>query len=234
MTAAESVSTQLPLRLWDPGAPRLETFAAAANPAALAFLRQPVRAWPLPGAFLWGEAGRGKTHLLLAACHAHHAAGARVAYVDLATDLAPAVLENLEHHELVCIDHLETVRGDPVWTRALFGLFERAAAIDARLCWSARLSPSMIATGLPDLDSRLARCTIFRLNALTDAELAAALVQRAAALGFELPDTSVKFLLERLPRTMPALCAALAQLDVHTLANHKRATVPAIKEALGL
>lgn len=231
---APSVSTQLPLRLWDIGAPRLETFAAAANPDALAFLGTPVASWPLPGVLVWGDAGYGKSHLLLGACHAQHARGARVAYLDLATGLTPAVLENLEGHDLVCLDHLDTIRGDPVWTHALFGLFERAGPAGCRLCWASRRPPSTFDSGLPDLDSRLSRCTIFRLKGLDDAALGPALVQRAGALGFELPDASVRFLLERLPRTMPVLCAALERLDVHTLSHHRRATVPAIKDALGL
>lgn len=225
---------QLPLRLWDAGAPRLETFADAVAPEAAAFVAVPPGDWPAPGAYLWGDTGLGKTHLMLAVCHALHQKHAPVAYIDLAGPTAPAALENLEHHALVCLDHLDAVRGQSEWLRALFGLCERSAVSGCRLLFAAHAPPARIDTGLADLDSRLARLTVFKLNPLSDTQLAKAMVQRAQALGFDLPESSVRFLLDRLPRTMPAVCAALDSLNVHTLAQHRRATVPAIKDALGL
>jgi hypothetical protein len=130
-------------------------------------------------------AGLGKSHLLQAACHSGAARGARVAYLPLddLSELRPEALDGLEQLDLVALDALETVLGQPAWEQALFALINAARDAGTRLIFAARRPPAELSLDLPDLRSRLGWGPVLALEALSDEQKSAALEQRAAALG---------------------------------------------------
>jgi len=228
---------QLTLKLWREGTYGLDAFEPGPNSQALAYVARSAGGDAHGNVYLWGGEGVGKTHLLLGACEAGTGAGLRTAYVDLAgctRDPTPDVLDGLEHSDLVCIDALDGVAQDRAFAVALFRLYEAVAARGGTLAFAARVPPATLDAALPDLASRLSRSVVFHLAPLGDDALAAALVRRASVRGFELPDSSARFLISRLPRRVDTLCAAVDALDVHTLATHRKASIPAIKELLKL
>lgn len=218
----------LPVRLTD--AAQFATFHAGANGAAVAWLEL-LAAGRAGGAWLWGGAGTGKSHLLQATC----AATPGAAYLP-ATELEPlgaTTLDGWEDRPLVCLDDAERLAGKVDWERALFALFNRLAEHHGRFVASAATSPRGAGFRLPDLASRMASLAVFRLEPLDDAGRVEALRRRARHRGLELPADTAAWLMKRLPRDMAALCDWLDRLDVAALAAQKRLTIPFVREVIG-
>ena len=69
---------------------------------------------------------------------------------------AAAGLEGLQVLDLVCVDDLDSVAGNPAWERALFNCFNEVRSAGGCLLVSSRLPLNSLEFGLPDLASRLA------------------------------------------------------------------------------
>jgi DnaA family protein len=146
--------------------------------------------------------------------------------------LGSGVLAGLESLGIVAIDDVDGVAGMADWERALFNLYNAAADGNASLIVAAAAPPAGIRWRLGDLASRFSAAIVFHLRALDDRDLPAALQQRAALRGLELPVDSAEFLLKRYPRDMHTLCAVLDTLDEASLVAQRRLTVPFLKEVL--
>lgn len=231
---ASAPGNQLPLPIsLDEGA-TFENFHAAGNQPAVDTLKQLARAGGERALFLWGGDGRGKSHLLQAACRLALQHGRRAVYLPMAQTvlLDPEVLDNLDRYALVCVDDVHRVAGVESWQLALFNLFNALADQGGSLVATARNAPNAIKRLMPDLASRLAWGPVFKLESLSDDEKIAALQQRAQRRGFVLPDESARFLLKRQQRDMPSLCATLDALDSASLVAQRRLTLPFVKSML--
>lgn len=230
----DSSSGQLPLPITlDEGA-TFENFHVAANQAAVDRLKALACSGGERALVLWGGDGRGKSHLLQAACRLAGEHGRRAIYLPMAQTvlLDPEVVENLGSCALVCVDDVHRVAGIEPWQRALFTLFNALAENSGSFVASARDAPNAIKRLLPDLASRLAWGPVFKLDPLTDEDKIVALKQRAARRGFTLPDDTAQFLLKRQQRDMHSLCAILDDLDSASLAAQRRLTLPFVKAFL--
>lgn len=230
----ENFGSQLPLPIsLDEGA-TFENFHAAGNQAAVDALKQLAQSGGQRALFIWGGDGRGKSHLLQAACRLATASGRRAIYLpmDQAVLLDPQVTDNLDSYALVCVDDVQRVAGIEPWQLALFALFNALADRGGSFVASARTAPNAIKRLLPDLASRLAWGPVFQLEPLSDEDKIRALQQRAARRGFELPDDTAKFLLKRQQRDMRSLCATLDALDTASLIAQRRLTLSFVKSFL--
>ena len=185
--------------------------------------------------YVWGAAGSGRTHLLQATCHAQSGRGLSCAYIPLQEreDLAPVMLEDMEHNALVCLDDVDLIAGDAEWEQALFNFYNRAAATGCALLLSASAPPNAVVWNLADWRSRLTAAVIYRLESLNDDEKTVALQQRAQRRGMELNDETARFLLRHVRRDTGNLFALLDRLDEASLAAQRRLTVPFVKQVLG-
>lgn len=185
------------------------------------------------GCWLWGGPSTGKTHLLQAVCES---AGDRSVYVPLAMFAAagPMILDGLERRELVCIDDIETVAGDPDWETALFALCNLLFDYGGQLVIASESAPRECPIKLADLASRLSRLPVFRLHALDEAERVEALQLRARHRGLDLPDDAANYLLRRSRRDMASLYELLDKLDLEALRAKRRLTVPFVRDVLRL
>lgn len=207
-----------------------ELFVPGENAEAVAWLRERARDGVT---YLWGAHGSGRTHLLQAVCHQAASAGARSAYIPLGEPgLVPDVLEGLDTLELVCVDDLDAVAGREDWEHALFALFNGLRARHAGLVCCADRPLHALGLKLPDLASRLAWGPVFQLRGMDDESLAGALQLRASALGLEMPDEVVRYLMRRESRESSVLFGLLELLDRASLSAQRRLTVPFVKEVL--
>jgi len=228
---------QLPLgvRLRDDAT--FANFYPGANAAALGYVERlcsPQISWTDELIYLWGRPGVGRTHLLQAAClHADEWADLAI-YLPLAElgHHGPSLLDNLERSELVCLDDLDAVMGDPAWEEALFHLFNRLRDAGRRLLLSANASPRELLVRLPDLQSRLSLALVFQLQTLSDEDKLRALQLRASRRGLNLPEDVGRFILSRGVRSMSALFELLDQLDQASLQAQRKLTIPFLKETL--
>lgn len=186
--------------------------------------------------FLWGGAGVGITHLLQASCIAAEQSGLSVQYLPLkdTAGFAPEyLLEGLDQLDLVCLDGLQAVIGNPAWEQALFNFFNRMRDSGRRLLMAADLGPHELPIQLPDLKSRLNSGLGYQVQPMSDDEKKAALQLRARARGLDLSDEVVQFILHRAPRDMNELFCYLNRLDDASLAEQRRLTIPFVKQVLG-
>jgi DnaA family protein len=218
----------LPLRLADHAV--FGSFLSSGNEALVATLVE-LAAGGNQGCWLWGAAAAGKTHLLQAVCDR---AGDRSVYVPLAmlADAGPELIDGLASRELICLDDLDAVAGDPSWESALFDLCNQILDADHCLIVSASMSARECPVALPDLQSRLARLPVFQVHALGDDDRVSALQLRARHRGLDLPDDTARYLLKRSRRDMASLYALLDKLDLEALRAQRRLTIPFVKGVL--
>jgi len=183
------------------------------------------------GCWLWGASATGKTHLLQAVCEA---AGDRAAYMPLSmiAEAGPGILEGLSSRELVCIDDIDRVAGQPEWELALFDLCNQMVDAGSQLLVSAASTPRECPIELADLRSRLARLPVFQIHALGEDERVSALQLRSRHRGLELPNDTARYLLKRSRRDMASLYELLDKLDGEALRAKRRLTIPFVRDVL--
>ncbi len=232
MSLAVNRQLTLGIRLRDSA--RFESFLPGPNSELLASLRALAGGDAEGPLYCWGARGCGRTHLLQAACQHAGALDRTSVYLPLAEHAAldVAVLEGLEAMQLVCLDDVHAVAGEPAWEEALFHLFNRIRERGGRLAVSAGAAPAGLRLQLADLRSRLEWGLVYAIAPLDDDQRLAALQLRARRRGFELPDDTGRYLMRRVPRDMPALFALLDRLDEASLAAQRRLTVPFVKAVL--
>ncbi len=220
-------SVQLPLGIQLRDSATFASFHSAQNRQLLLALKESKETC----VYFWGKVGAGKSHLLQALCHEKAGEGRRVAYLPLGEpDLMPAMLEDLEQFDLVCLDDLQHVAGREDWEIALFHFYNRMQSRAGRLVISASQAPASLPLRLPDLASRLGWGLVFQVQEMTDEDKQAALQLRAQARGLELTDEVAAYLLRHAPRDMKSLFALLDRLDEASLAAQRKLTIPFVRE----
>lgn len=184
--------------------------------------------------YLCGASGEGCTHLLQACCHETNQNKLTSVYLPLSNlnDFSPEIFEGLETLDLICIDDLHQIAGNPVWEEAFFHAYNRIHDSGKRLIVTANVMPKSLGVALPDLVSRLAWGMVFQLQPLSDAEKLEVMIVRAERRGMTLSEDVGKFILNHCPRHMTTLFAALNTLDKVSLAAQRKLTIPFVKTAL--
>ncbi|MBL8200449.1 MAG: DnaA regulatory inactivator Hda [Chromatiales bacterium] len=225
---------QLPLEVRLADHAVFSNFMPAGNELVVHELRQAAITADRPMLWIWGPAESGRTHLLQACIAEADEQGRRSAYVPLDRSLAlpPAALEGLGELEVVGLDDVDAIAGDPAFEQAVFGLFEQLRQSGGRLLVSAAAPPGDVAFRLPDLASRLRSGGAYRVQPLDDAGRLAALQIRARFRGFDLPDDTGRYLLNRMARGPASLFRVLDTLDRAALVAQKRLTIPFVRSVL--
>lgn len=185
--------------------------------------------------YLWGAAGAGLTHLLQAACHKASAAGRSAQYLplkDLAGFAPASLFEGLETLDLICLDSIDAVAGNPIWEEAIFDLFNRVNEAGNHLVFSALTGPQELAVNLEDLRSRLRWGVVYQVDVLADEDKAVALQRRAKARGMDMNAEVAQYILSRGPRDMNDLFYLLNRLDELSLREQRKLTIPFVKQVL--
>ncbi|WP_226645986.1 DnaA regulatory inactivator Hda [Microbulbifer variabilis] len=201
----------------------LQSFASGQNPEAVIYV--------------WGDAGSGVSHLLQSACQSAEANGRSFQYIPMAElmTMDPVVLlDGLEQLDLVCIDDLHLLEGQPEWQTAMFHLYNRVRDSGRQLLLGARKSPRGMDISLADLLSRLQWSLVFQLQPMNDLDKVAALRRRSRLRGFDLPEDVAQYILHRAPRDTRALFLLLEQLDRASLMAQRKITIPFVKQVLDI
>ena len=226
-------SPQIPLQLEPRRPDRFDEYVAGPNENALAAVRQLLDETG-GSLFLSGPEGSGKSHLLNALCHAARENGLAAFYIALKRlpEEAAASLEGLQVLDLVCVDDLDAVAGNPVWENALFACFNEVRAAQGRLLVSSSQPLASLELGLPDLASRLAWGVRQHLRLPDDDGKLEILQQRARALRIDLPEDVQNYLLKHSKRDMSSLLLALERLKDAAFVSKRKITVQLAREIL--
>ncbi|MBI2995067.1 MAG: DnaA regulatory inactivator Hda [Gammaproteobacteria bacterium] len=211
-----------------------DTYWSGANRELVEQLRQLASGDARRNVFLWGAPGSGKSHLLHASCNLAQTSLRSAALVPLSQRgaIAPELLEELEHLDLICIDDLDRIAGERVWETAIFNLFNRVREQGSRLLMTCRASPRGSELELADLSSRLSWDLVYHVVPLDEPSRFAALQQRARLRGMEVPDDVLEFLSRRIGRDTHTLFEWLEKLDVASLEAKRKLTVPFVRDLL--
>ncbi|MFT4560631.1 MAG: DnaA family protein [Gammaproteobacteria bacterium] len=184
---------------------------------------------------LAGRSGTGKSHLIRAAVHALGEQKRRAIYVPLRAviEFGPTILDELESIDFIAIDDIQIAAGNRLWEEALFNLFNRTEAADARLLVSSVEGPLEFKFDLADLRSRLSSGLVFTLFDLDDTDKQEALQRRAANRGLSMPDNVARYLISRLRRDMHELTIIFERIDAASLSAGRELTVPFVRDVLG-
>ena len=209
---------QLILDLLPESPPSLDNFVAGGNGEALAAFTGWLAGERSETSFcLWGEAGSGCSHLLLASCFA---------YINAMRDPA---LEGVPDAAELAVDHVEALneRGQI----ALFNNFNRLKMSCGMLLTAAGKPPKHLALR-EDLRTRLGSGLIYRLLPLSDGEKAAALAAQAKERALKLTPEAIDYLMRHAPRDMRTLSTFIVALDRFTLEHKRAVTLPLLRELL--
>jgi DnaA-homolog protein len=230
---AALMNVQLPLGISLRSGATFAGFVAGPNAEAVATLRDHIET--VRSIYLWGGRGSGKSHLLQAACHAAAERGQGAVYLPLAQagEYSPEILDGLEALALICVDDLHAIAGLADWEQRLFHLYNRTREQGHTIVLAGERPARSLGLGLPDLVTRLGWDLVFQLLPLDDEALGEALRLRAAALGMELSDEVIGWLLRRCARDATALFALLERLDRASLSAQRRLTIPFVRELVG-
>ncbi|QWT18648.1 DnaA regulatory inactivator Hda [Bacillus sp. NP157] len=228
------MTSQLPLALRWPRGQRFEHFHAGENAATVEAVRAAADDAAAPWVFIAGPLGSGRTHLLIAACQAAIDAGRSAQYLPLAglRGTRAAAIRGMAGSDLLAIDDLDSIGGDPDSEHALFDTFNSYKAEGCTLLFAANVAPVALDLGLPDLRSRLGSLTQAVLKPLADGERRQVLREQAASRGIELDEPVLDWLFAHHARDLGALLDLLDTLDRATLAAQRRVTIPFLRTLL--
>jgi len=228
---------QIPLQLYLPKHCRLDNFISLHNQTMFTQLQhwlskpQTVNT----ALYLWGGAGVGKSHLLAASCHWASGHGLTCGYVSLreVRHYGPDLVADFHSLACVALDDIQQVAGDPAWELALFSLLNSMMENECKLIIAATQPPRGLAWQLNDLQSRLSASTVFHVQPLDDDGKRLALQQYAHDRDMPLSDEVISYLFRHYCRDMHTLNSVLEKLDMASLSEGRRITVPFVKSVLG-
>ena len=234
MTSAPSPRRQIPLALGFRERPGFDLFYPGDNAGARDYVMRVAAGRVHSSVYLWGPPGRGKSHLLQAACLHAGEWGRPVGYVPLAqhAEFDPQLIADLDALSLVCIDDIDAIAGLEAWEQPLLHLYNRLRDKACGMLMTGKANPRRLDFKLEDLRSRMAWDLVFHLKPLNDEDKIAVLMRRAAARSFDLPREVAAYLVRRVRRDLPSLIRLVGTLEEATLAEQRKLTVPFVRELL--
>lgn len=227
--------SQLPLVIRVDEQNSFANFVAGDNSALVDLLMRVSEGHSEPAVYIWGGTSGGKTHLLHAVFKRTQEHKRRVAYLPLATlsiDFPPAVLDQFEGLDIVCVDDVQSVAGIDAWEAALFAFYNRIRDEGGTLVVAARFPPRQLGLHLADLTSRLGNAVVWRLRPLNDEQKLIVLQQCAAQQGLLLDVEVGRYMLRHWVRDLPSLLRLFERLDYASLSRQRRLTVPFVREVM--
>ena len=215
---------QLVLDLGAEPARSLDTFEVGAN-AELAHLmhRFAERNSREHFAYLWGDTGAGKTHLLqgLAATP-----GARYIAAASAVDADFVYSPDIS---LYLLDDCPKLSSDA--QIGAFALFNQIREHGAYMVSTGPVPPVVLPVR-EDLRTRMGWGLIYQIHGLSDDEKIAALTHAAEARGLTLSASVLPYLLSHFKRDMRSLSTMLDALDQYSLETQRPVTLPLLRDLL--
>jgi chromosomal replication initiation ATPase DnaA len=207
-----STAGQLPLPIFrGPRFAAVDFREAPSNAAACAWLRRTAD-WPDQRLAIWGESGRGKTHLL-------HIWAARTGAM-LWSGTALAGLPELPAAG-IALDDADAVADET----AFLHLLNTAGEARLPILLASPAPPARWPVGLPDLASRLRAITAVEIGPPEDTLLRTLLARLLAERQLRLPEAVQEWLVRRLPRRASTLGEAVGRLDAASLEQRRDITV---------
>ena len=218
---------QLAFDLVAPASPTLDNFLAGRRNQELVERLRELSHAPQHerSVYIWGAPVSGRTHLLRATVAELERNGVRAAYFAN----GEALQRDNADIDGAAVDDVHLL--DDAGESALFRLFNRLRESGGVLVAGGDVAPGALRLRA-DVVTRLAWGLVYELHALGDSEKLQALVQHAAARGFDLAPDVAEYLLNRVKRDMRTLTAMVDTLDRYALETKRAITLALVREVL--
>jgi len=216
--------------------PGLDNFIEGPNKNALTFLRQQLQlraAGQLKaytGVFIWGASSAGKSHLLTAMSQWIKENAGKAVWLEAGSVWTPRSGGAL--NRVYLLDDVESFITDKAAERDFLTLIERIKQQNSMLLMTAGQAVKGLEIALPDLSSRLQAMDSFELQALGEQGKRELLRQRARQRGIHLGDDVLNWLFTHTGRELGVLLDLLDRIDVQSLSQKRKVTIPLIKSIL--
>ena len=178
--------------------------------------------WPSHAALLVGPPGSGKTHLV--EVWRQRSKAARIQAIDVRVENAPELLVS----GAVAIEDA----GKSLDEKALFHLLNLARQQSSSILLTARTRPENWKIELPDLLSRLRAIPVLEILPPDDALLRAVLVKLFFDRQIAAEESTISFMLTRMPRSLGAARVLVAEIDRRALEERAEVTRPFVAKVL--
>ncbi len=205
-----------------PALSREDFFVSPANAAAVALVDQWPH-WPAHVAVIVGPPGSGKSHLVEVWRQASGAG--RLSAAALTAEAVPGLLAS---GALA----LEDVDHGPLDQTALFHALNLARQQAGHVLLTATSHPGAWPVTLPDLATRLKLAPVVEIAPPDDALLRAVLVKHFTDRQIAVDEGVIAYLLTRMPRSMAAARALVAEIDRRALEERAEVTRPFVARVL--
>jgi DnaA-homolog protein len=216
---------QLPLNISLRDDATFDNFYPGKNQILVDYFQRPAEKF----IYLTGKASCGLTHLLQAKCHQAD----YCLYVPLThKEISHEILSDLKDIDLLVLDDIDAVMGDPAWEAAIFHTFNQRQLQQQYLIIASHIPASLMTVQLADLKSRLQSMLVLIVQSLDDHEKVNALQIHAKQRGLVLNDNVSQYLLHHVSRDMKYLIQLLESLDKISLQEKRNVTIPLVKSFL--
>ncbi len=185
--------------------------------------------------FIWGKNGTGKSHLLQAAAHYMNNMGKSAFYVsfDAIEQLNPAVLEQLEHYDLLCLDNIDAIPDQGAWEEHFFCCLNAIEEnTTSKIIVSSSQNIHQLDCRRVETRSRLASGTCYQMQTLQEQDLIEAFKIRAKYRQIPMGDDAIQYMLHHVTRDSKTLFDLLNILDAKSLQEKKLISVPFVKKMI--
>jgi DnaA family protein len=209
----------------------LESFEVGQHAELVALLRRFMQHQPGSfgehAAYIWGESGAGKSHLL------HAIESDSMSRESTSRFITPdSALADFEHASEISLYLLDDCQDfDDLQQIAAFNLYNQVKEHKGFFVATGTLPPALL-TVREDFRTRLGWSLIYQLQGLSDQEKIAALERAAVARGVTIPDGVLPYLITHFDRDMPSLANMLNALINHSLEVKHPITLPFLREVI--
>ncbi len=204
-----------------PAQGREDFLVTDSNAAAVALIDQ-WPAWPGHAAILMGPAGSGKSHLV--EVWRQRSKAQKVSAASISSESAPALLTT---HALAIED-----AGAGVDERGMFHLLNLARQQNSSLLITGQTRPESWEIVLPDLLSRLRAIPVLEILPPDDTLLRGVLVKLFFDRQIAAEESTISFMLTRMPRSLDAARVLVAEIDRRALEERAEVTRPFVARVM--
>ena len=179
-----------------------------------------------------GSRSTGKTHFIKALLQEAGLRNLTTYFLKTNVVYDHSYLQKAWDYDLVCLDNLNKVCGMPEWELSLFHLINLMEDKKKKLILGTSDPPDNLELNLADLGSRLRAGDRVYLGPFDDKARLDFMRRTAKLRGFEISFEVGRFILNRSKRDMEEIEALVEKLESETMKQHRKVSIPFVKEVL--
>ena len=180
--------------------------------------------------YVYGETGRGKTHLLQGVISRTLAKKKNGMYIDCNEPIPEHVIEYIDKLDWISIDNVNLIDSQQ---HLFFDLYNRGKITEVSMLISGPTPPSNLSI-MKDLKTRLGLAAVFELEELNDDLTREVLKNQMSERNLTIEPKVYEYLFKYYSRNVNILISAINRLDRASLQSKQGITIPFVKKTLDL